>query len=224
MGTPYPYLLQVLTRESSGVIWRTTPPSNQGRAASQNVINFREGPVNGINPPNEEEAVLMFLETVFQDILLYTNLQGRRQVCDWNNTSRNPYKRKVWKKIDAVELQAFIGLLIVLGAFKAKHRTVEELWSAREGFPICRATMTMESFQQIKSALRFDDPRRRNKQDPLAPVRSVTDAFNKRLREVYVPSEWLTVDEQLFEFHGRVLFKQYIRSKPGKFGIKLIWL
>ena len=26
------------------------------------------------------------------------------------------------------------------------------------------------------------------------------------------------------EFHGRVSFKQYIPSKPGKFGLKMYWI
>jgi hypothetical protein len=39
-----------------------------------------------------------------------------------------------------------------------------------------------------------------------------------------VAGPFLTVDEQLLEFHGRVHFKQYIASKPGKFGIKIFWV
>ena len=38
------------------------------------------------------------------------------------------------------------------------------------------------------------------------------------------PSSYLTVDEQLVEFHGRVKFRQYIGSKPGKFGMKIFWV
>ena len=37
-------------------------------------------------------------------------------------------------------------------------------------------------------------------------------------------SENLTIDEQLLEYHGRVDFRQYIGTKPGKFGIKIYWL
>jgi hypothetical protein len=84
--------------------------------------------------------------------------------------------------------------------------------------------MSMERFLQIKSALRFDDPRRRNRQDTLAPVRNIVYTFSDKLRRLYVPGQWLTIDEQLLEFHGRVQFQQYIASKPGKFGIKVMWL
>ena len=36
-------------------------------------------------------------------------------------------------------------------------------------------------------------------------------------------SENLTIDEQLLEHHGQVDFRQYIVTKPGKFGIKIYW-
>lgn len=84
--------------------------------------------------------------------------------------------------------------------------------------------MSRQRFQQIKSLLRFDDPLRRDKTDSLAPIRSAFECFNSHLSRVYVPSPFLTIDEQLLEFHGRVKFRQYIPSKPGKFGIKLFWI
>jgi len=36
--------------------------------------------------------------------------------------------------------------------------------------------------------------------------------------------EFSCIDEQLLEFHGNVGFRQYIASKPGKFGMKIFWL
>jgi hypothetical protein len=84
--------------------------------------------------------------------------------------------------------------------------------------------MSRERFCVIKSALRFDDPRRRDKEDSLAPIRCVFEEFNVKLRQFVVAGPNLTVDEQLVEFHGRVRFKQYIASKPGKFGIKVFWV
>jgi len=84
--------------------------------------------------------------------------------------------------------------------------------------------MARKRFLLIKSLLRFDDPLRRDRDDPLAPIRTVFEQFITRLRQFYVPCPYLTIDEQLLEFHGRVKFKQYMSSKPGKFGIKIFWL
>ena len=40
---------------------------------------------------------------------------------------------------------------------------------------------------------------------------------------MYRPGPFICVDEMLLEFHGHVRFRQYIPSKPGKFGIKVYW-
>ena len=40
------------------------------------------------------------------------------------------------------------------------------------------------------------------------------------MQDSFVSGLILTVDEQLVTFRGRCLFRQYIPSKPGKYGIK----
>ena len=84
--------------------------------------------------------------------------------------------------------------------------------------------MSVERFEQLKAALRFDDPARRDRDDKLSPVRAIVDRFNQVMRDIYKPNEFLTIDEMLVEFHGRVTFRQYIPTKPGKFGVKLYWI
>ena len=37
----------------------------------------------------------------------------------------------------------------------------------------------------------------------------------------YWPGPYLTVDERLVKFRGRCSFKVYMKSKPGRYGIKL---
>ena len=56
-----------------------------------------------------------------------------------------------------------------------------------------------------------------------APIVFVWDAIIGKCRSNYIPSEQLTVDEQLCNTRGRVPFKTYIPTKPGKYGIK-IWV
>ena len=46
--------------------------------------------------------------------------------------------------------------------------------------------------------------------------------FVENCMKSYIPSEFMTVDKQLVNFRGRVPFKCYIPTKPGKYSIK-IW-
>ncbi|TKS65156.1 PiggyBac transposable element-derived protein 4 [Collichthys lucidus] len=71
--------------------------------------------------------------------------------------------------------------------------------------------------------LRFDDresrPARRVT-DKLAAIREVWDKWVERLPYLYNPGPDVTVDEQLVPFRGRCPFRQYMPSKPAKYGIK----
>jgi len=40
----------------------------------------------------------------------------------------------------------------------------------------------------------------------------------------FIPSEYLTIDEQLIAFRGRCSFRQYIPSKAARYGIKIFAL
>ena len=58
--------------------------------------------------------------------------------------------------------------------------------------------------------------------DPLHKIRNVIDHLKNRFRLVYKPSKHLCVDEAMIPFKGRHSFKQYLPSKPIKWGFK-VW-
>ena len=121
---------------------------------------------------------------------------------------------------------SFVGLLILAGVYRSCGESTAQLWSVEDGRAIFRATMSLRRFHTISRVLRFDDKERRKTQrrtDKLAPIRSLWDMWTKRLQEAFVPYENVTVDEQLVKFRGRCPFRQYIPSKPGKYGIK-VWV
>jgi hypothetical protein len=128
------------------------------------------------------------------------------------------------QSVDECEMEAFLGLHLMSAAYHGQRRATDELWSLVHGQPVFRATMSEMRFKQLKRAFRTDDPLRRNPQDKLAPVRFVFDDFLAKLMRFINPPHLATIDEQLIEYHGRVAFRQYIPSKPGKFGMKVFWL
>ena len=209
-------------RSSSGRLWSTNAPSAAGRRSASNIC--REGLFSikaDARLDSEREILRLFIGDMLNEAVHYTNVYGKRSVRQWNSVNR---EKRIWRTVDLAEMEAFIGLHILAGAFKSQYRSTEELWSKKDGQPVFRATMSRERFCALKSALRFDDPVRRNSDDPLAPIRYVFEVFVSKLRRFVVAGPYLTVDEQLVEFHGRVRFKQYIGSKPGKFGIKIFWV
>ena len=175
----------------------------------------------GVHPATESECFLMFADPVIDELVIYTNLSGKRIVSLYN--SSHCEQQKIWILCETPEMKAFIGLHLIAGAYRGNYRKIKDLWSDMHGPPIFKATMSEEGFYQLKRVFRADDPLRRDRQDKLAPVRHLWSMMQEKLCEFYTAGPYLTIDEQLLEFHGRVGFRQYIASKPGKFGMKILW-
>lgn len=157
---------------------------------------------------------LMFMEPIEKIIIEMTNLYGARR-----------YKNK-WKPVDVTTMRAYYGVLLLAGVYRSKGEDITELWDDYHGRPIFRAAMSLQMFQVINQCIRFDDKELRiltQERDKLQPIRNVFNKWNQRVRALYVPGKCVTVDEQLLPFRGRCPFKQYIPSKPAKYGIK-IWV
>ena len=151
---------------------------------------------------------------MIETILIETNRQGQRK------------KGADYKVIDFAEMKAFIGLLILRGVYRAAGECTDELWSALHGRVIFSKTMSLSRFKLIRSILRFDNVETRQgrlARDKLTAVRLLIDGFVQHSQDSYVPGPSITVDEQLYPWRGRCRYRQYMASKPAKYGLKF-WL
>lgn len=83
--------------------------------------------------------------------------------------------------------------------------------------------MSLKRYQQIASVLAFDDKSSRaarRRQDKFAAIRLLWDKWVENLKVLYRPHSNITIDEQLLGFFGRCNFKQFMPSKPSKYGLK----
>ena len=60
-------------------------------------------------------------------------------------------------------------------------------------------------------------------EDKLAAFRDIWLMFTSQLPKFFVPGSDLCVHEQLVAYRGRCSFRQYIPSKPAKYGMKIWW-
>ena len=137
---------------------------------------------------------------------------------------------KDYQRISLIELYAFLGLMVVTGVLRISKEPVDNLWCAdpNKSRPILIATMARDRFKVILRFLRFDDTTTRTirqKDDKLAPIRYIIDLTSDNLLSCYSPGKWVTVDEHLCRYRGRCSFKQFIPSKPDRYGLKYtFWL
>ena len=83
--------------------------------------------------------------------------------------------------------------------------------------------MSRTRFRNILKHMCFDNrATRADRQatDKLAAFRDIWTMFVAKLPKYYIPGTDLCVDEQLVAFRGRCGFRQYIPSKPAKYGKK----
>ena len=146
-----------------------------------------------------------------ETILIETNRQGSKV---YNNQ---------FTVLTLNELNAFFGILILRGVYRAAGESIDELWSPEHGRIIFTNTMTLNLFKLIRRILRFDNPDTRNGRllrDKLTAVRLLIDNFVQSSQKCYMPGESITIDEQLYPYRGRCKFVQYMPSKPSKYGLK----
>ncbi|XP_071634383.1 piggyBac transposable element-derived protein 4-like isoform X1 [Temnothorax longispinosus] len=164
----------------------------------------------------------LFSDNLLEVILKYTNIEIDKYHTE-HDTANEPYQ----KHLGMVELKAFFGLLYFAGLKNDNRINIAELWSYEFGSSIYRATMNVRRFEFIADRIRFDDKTtraERKQTDGLAAVREIWDIFINNCQTNYTPSEFLTVDELLLGYRGRFSSKVYIKSKPDRYGIKIITL
>lgn len=215
-----------LTRKP-GFVWQKDPPNRRGRAMTANIMHARPGPTGLV--PTDLESPLCAFRLIFPDSFTEMILQWTNQRYEnWcMNNPNSVYSKRFggYKPIQKTELDAFIGISIIQGSFKCSKRPVNQIFESTSP-PHFRAALSRDRYQLILCFLRFDDSttrQQRRKTDRLAPIRTLWTDFIGLCKQLYEPTECVTVDEQLVKFRGRCPFRQYLPQKPGKYGIK-VWV
>lgn len=162
---------------------------------------------------------ILFTDELIGKVLEFTNKEISDLSSNYGDTAT------YCKHVTEEELRALFGLLILSGVYKSAQENVKSLW-ASDGTDrdIFRATMPLKRFLFLLTALRFDYFEQRDLENRLSPISEIFEDFMKNCRENYSPSQLCTVDEMLVGFRGRCKFRMYIKNKPNKYGIKVMFL
>ncbi|XP_056639357.1 uncharacterized protein LOC130446872 [Diorhabda sublineata] len=199
--------------------WSKTPP----RIRQHNIIEERVGLKGPALSKNEMSPIetweLLLTDDIIQLIVQYTN---QKLEAKYISPLIRPYYAK---NIDSCELRAYFGLLLLTAIFKSNHEDVRSLWiSDYTGRDIFRGVMGLNRFLFIHFNITFDDlstREQRKSTDKLALISEMFDKFIQNCSNNYTCSEYLCIDEMLVKFRGRCSFRMFIKSKPGKYVLKV---
>lgn len=210
----------------SGLVWNAHP-FPRTRRRQRNIVNIRPGITEYSACVNTlVDCFNLFITSNIKDIIcLYTNQEASVHYNLWN--LKNPTKTKQWKTLEHEELDCYLGVLIKAGALRCRKESTKEMWTTNTAIrrSFFTAALARNRFDEISVFLRFDDKTtrpHRKEYDKLAAIREVWDIFVDNCNRSFEPYEHITIDEQLVCFCGKCPFRQYIKSKPGRYGIK-IW-
>ena len=180
------------------------------------------------NPTPQDFFKLYITEEIIDHLVTQTNLYAAQYIEREHDNLGPRSTVHQWIPTSRPEMLTLMGILILMGILHkprmALHWSTDKLLAT----PIFSQVMRRDRLFLLLRFLHFADNRNYNQNDPghdkLFKVREVMNMIKRRCSEVLYPGKYLSMDESLVLFKGRLSFKQYIKSKRSRFGIKLFQL
>lgn len=161
-------------------------------------------------------------DSIFEMIADETNLYATQTL---TNTDAGPSSRlHEWNPTDTAEIKKIFGLITWMGLFNLP--TLAEYWTQDPMFKNTFASnvMSRNRFEVLMRMVHFADNDICIQGDRLHKVNNLVKLLLKNYQSLYVPKEFVCVDESLIPFEGRLIMKQFNKQKRHKYGINIFKL
>lgn len=171
--------------------------------------------------PNDCGEGALFADDLWNLIVTETNRYHDQQAL----AEPHKHKRK-WSPITREEMEAFVGIIIHMGVVKLPR--IKMYWSNNTLLhqKSVSEVMSQTRFIQIWRYFHLADnssaiPRGSPGFDKIYRVREFLNVILRNAHRLYRLDREITIDETMVPHKGRLSFKQYIKNKPTRWGIKL---
>lgn len=128
-----------------------------------------------------------------------------------------------WRHATAQELYAFLGVHLFMGIDRLP--SIEMYWSAGYQHSTITSIFSRDRFKQLRRYFRIvAAPVDAAPRNPIPHVRALAEKLNASFAAHFTPTQHLALDEAMVAYKGRSSIKQYIPSKPHKWGYKIYCL
>lgn len=130
------------------------------------------------------------------------------RLAKWNNTT-----------ID--EMYIFLAVNMLMA--RNKKLQIQDYWSTNERLHqnIFSQLLSRHRYLLLLRLIHFCDNSQQVHGERLYKIQMVITDVKKNFKDALIPFSNLAIDESLLLWKGRLSFKQYIKSKRHRFGIKL---
>ncbi|XP_049794505.1 piggyBac transposable element-derived protein 2-like [Schistocerca nitens] len=167
------------------------------------------------DPPGDELTPLQYLKIICSDDIIQNLVEQSNLYCT----------QKTCASLDTNvrEIKKYIGINILAGVVKMPSYRM--YWAEATRFSPIADSMPRNRFDKLRNYLHVNDnTKMKQREDPdydrLFKVRRFVDKIKQGF-SIIEPEEYHSVDELIIPFKGHSSLKQYVKSKPHKWGIKV---
>ncbi|CAD1480567.1 unnamed protein product, partial [Heterotrigona itama] len=130
-----------------------------------------------------------------------------------------------WVPANKKEIKSLFGLIIWMGLIKYPCITLFN-WSMDPIYyhPFPHKVMSRNRFQIFLRMLHFANNETADVTNRLWKIQPIIDELNENFKQYYHPTELICIDESMIPFRGRIIFRQYMKQKRHRCGIKIFKL
>lgn len=159
---------------------------------------------------------LAFPQNYIEYLVNCTNSYGNA-LCNSNRPHTRHSRKMAYREVTSEEVMKFLGLSLLKGHIKCpKQRNLFSLSDPLYYHPIFSFIMSGRRYEQILRCLYASELEAKGENK----VVKFIDMMTLNFRKIYNAGKELSLDESLLLFRGRLHFRQYIKSKKARYGIK----
>ena len=173
----------------------------------------------------EEKCICPVTESPIESFFLFFDKELFEQIAQSSNSfAQEKYNQKT--NFTYIDIQNYIFTFIYSSVIQLPE--IEDYWKKSNYVStIIPKIYTLYKYRQINKYfhLSYISEKEKhnqplNNEEKLEKINSFIHYINKKFQENYEYSKYITIDESMASFRGRIIFRQYCKDKRNKFGIK----
>lgn len=166
---------------------------------------------------------LFVTDEIIKNMVTETNKYASKYIAakQTNNEIKRKSRLLSWKDTNDMEMRSFMGILLAMGLNKVPH--MNDYWSKKSLYQneYIASIMNRDRFLILFKFWHFTDDSTAIQNTKLNKIYQLANMLNMRFQEILTPGKFVVIDESMIPWRGRLSFKQYIKNKSHKYGVKI---
>ncbi|CAB3229538.1 unnamed protein product [Arctia plantaginis] len=197
-------------------------------------IDISESPLNFDEFVGENTYNILSFVKSSEDVykLFVTEEMINKMVSETNNYARNylrtnqlnmkrKSRMKHWTDTNLQEMKTFLAVVMAMGLCKVP--LINLYWSKNNLYrnEFISSAMTRDRFLLLLKCWHVSDVSNDDKTDKLYKIRDMLSMITDNFQNILNPGKYVVIDETMIPWRGRLGFRQYIKNKSHRYGVKL---